>query len=505
MAKKYAIIDLGSNSVRMIIMKVYSDNSYKMIDQVKEMVRLSEGMGEERTLKPMAIKRTLEALKFFKKLMGVHSVDETYMVATAAVRNATNKDFFLDKVKHETGFDFTVISGEEEAYYAYLGVINTIDIEDCVMIDIGGASTEIAWIQNRRLKEAVSLPFGAVILSERFQLKDKITHERLKKLEQLCKREFSKIPWLAQTIGLPVVGLGGTIRALAKIDKVRIGFPLTSLHNYQMTFEEVSFGYNLVSRANYQERKNIPGVNKDRADIIVGGLIPIRYLLEYIKADKLIISGNGLREGVFYEKYVKEHFPEEDIIQDVLYHSIENNLKNYDGNISHSNHVRRLALSIFDQTKSLHKLGKEARKLLSVAALIHDIGNYVDFYNHHKHGFYLVLNSRIYGLRNRQLLMCAFIVANHRESPFKEDWRKYSMLLNKIDYDTVKRLSIFLRIAEKLDRSEFGCVEEVACYLTEDCLQIMVKSPNSPELEIEAAMKTEGDFKKLFNRRLVIV
>ncbi|KAB3531786.1 exopolyphosphatase [Alkaliphilus serpentinus] len=505
MAKKYAIIDLGSNSVRMIIMKIFNDNSYKLIDQVKEMVRLSEGMGEEKTLKPLAIKRTMEALKFFKKLIEVHSVDNTYMVATAAVRNATNQEFFLEKVKQEVGFDFTVITGKEEAYYAYLGVINTIDIEDCVMIDIGGASTEIGWIQNRRLKESISLPFGAVIMTEKFMLKDKISSQRLKRLEEFFKKEFSNIPWLKETQGLPVVGLGGTIRALAKIDRNRVGFNLISLHNYQMNLDEVSYGYNLVSRANYQERKNIPGVNKERADIIVGGLVPIRYLLEYIKSDKLIISGNGLREGVFYHNYLKEYYKKAEILEDVLYHSIENNLKNYDVNIKHSNHVKNLALSIFDQTTKLHKMGREARRLLSVAALLHDIGSYVDYYNHHKHGFYLVLNSRINGLRNRQLLMCAFIVANHREIPFKEDWRKYSTLINKADYEAIKKLSIFLRIAEQLDRSEFGSVEEVACYLTEDCLQIMVKSPNSPELEIETAMKAEGDFKKLFNRRLVIV
>lgn len=505
MHKKFAIIDLGSNSVRMIIMQVYEDGSYKMVDQAKEMVRLSEDMGEEMTLKPLAIQRTLYTLKLFKKLIDAHRVDQVFTIATAAVRNASNQQFFLDKVKVETGFDFEVISGEMEAYYDYLGVVNTIDLKDCIIIDIGGASTELVWVENRKMKEAVSLPYGAVTLTEKFLDKDVISAEKLKRLEQFMDRQYSEIEWLEDVAKLPVVGLGGSIRTLAKIDKRKIGFPLASLHNYQMTAGEVAYAYDMVVRANLEERKDIPGVGKERADIIVGGLTPIKVLMGHLKAHRLIISGNGLREGVFFQNYVRDLNHGGEIIEDVLFHSVENTLKNYEANRKHSYHVQKLALSLFDQTKEMHRMGEEERKLLSVGALLHDIGMYVDYYNHHKHGFYLTLNSRLNGLRNRELVMCAFIVAMHREEEFKEDWKSYNMLIDKNDYETIKKLSLFVRIAEKLDRSEYGSVEDVVCYLTPDALQIMLKTSNAPELEIAAAMKNGKAFEKIFHKKLYIV
>lgn len=505
MHSKIAIIDLGSNSIRMIIMKIYEDGSYKMIDQAKEMVRLSEGMGEEMSLKPLAIKRTLYVLKLFKKLIEVHQTDKIFTVATAAVRNASNQRFFLDKVKLETGFDFEVITGEMEAYYDYLGVVNTIDIEDCVIIDIGGASTELIWVEKRRRKEAVSLPYGSVILSEKFLDKDVITPEKLQKLEQFMEKQYNQVKWLKHAAGLPIVGLGGSIRSLAKIDKKKIGFPLESLHNYQMEGREVTYAYERVIKAGLEERKNIPGIGKERADIIVGGLAPIKTLMNYLKTEKLIVSGNGLREGVFFRHYLKALSDGDEIIEDVLFHSVENNLKNYEVNIEHCFHVQKIALSIFDQTKTMHGMGAWERKLLSVGSLLHDIGMYVDYYNHHKHGFYLTLNSRLNGLRNRELVMCAFIVAMHRNEEFKEEWKDYNMLIDKHDYDTVKRLSWFARVAEKLDRSEYGSVGDVVCYLTEESLQIMLKSNSTAELEIAAAMKSEKHFEKMFHKKLFIV
>ncbi|MBZ4644519.1 MAG: exopolyphosphatase / guanosine-5-triphosphate,3-diphosphate pyrophosphatase [Petroclostridium sp.] len=505
MNKKFAIIDLGSNSVRMIIMKVYEDGSYKMIDQAKEMVRLSEGMGEENTLKPMAIKRTLYTLKLFKKLIEVHKVDEVFTIATAAVRNAVNQRFFLDKVKFETGFDFQVISGEDEGYYGYLGVINTIQIKDCVIIDTGGASTELVRVENRRVKNAVSLPYGAVVLTEKFLLKDVITSDSLEKLQEFMYKQLEDIKWLKEAKGLPIVGLGGSIRTLAKIDKKKAGFPLESLHNYQMSYNAVTYAYDRVTKSNLEDRKSIPGVGKERADIIAAGLAPVRCLMDYLKSDTLIISGNGLREGVFFKKYLEVCNNGDEIVSDVLRHSIENTLKNYDVNIGHSEHTEKLALSLFDQMQELHGLGEAERKILSTAALLHDIGMYVDYYNHHKHGFYLVLNSRINGLTARELVMCAFIVAMHENEDFKQDWKEYDALIDKSDYETIKKLSLFLRIAEKLDRNEYGSVEDIACYITDDSIQIMLKSSNYPELEIAAAMKSEKNFEKLFNKRLYIV
>lgn len=505
MQEKIAIIDLGSNSVRMIIMQVYPNGSYKMIDQAKEMVRLSEGMSAVKQLKPVAVRRTLNTLKLFKKLIESHRVDRTVAVATAAVRNAANGELFLERVREETGLQLEVITGEQEAYFDFLGVINTIRVEECIIIDTGGASTEIIWVEQRKVKEAVSIPYGAVTLTEAFSGKEEPSQEGLKGMEAFIEAEYRKISWLKELRGLPLVGLGGSVRTLAKIHKKKVGSFLEGLHNYRMEPEDVREIYGRVTKGKPEERKDIPGLGRDRADIIAGGLAPAKVLMEYVKAPEVIISGNGLREGVFFRHYLEMAEEGRETVRDVLGHSLDNILKNYDANIAHSRHVQKLALEMFDQLREVHGLEEEHRELLAVSALLHDIGLYVDYYNHHKHGFYLTLNSGINGLTHRQLIQCAFIVAMHRNEEFKQDWKEYNLFINKNDYESVRKLGMLVRIAEELDRNEYGSVEEIHCDIGREQVQMLLKTGRAAELEIAVAKQSSKAFEKLFGRKLVIV
>jgi len=504
-AKKIAVIDMGSNTMRMLVMKIYSDQSFKMIDEVKEMVRLSEGMGDKKIIQPDPIKRTLHVLKLFKTIIEAHKVDEVMAVTTAAVRNSNNKDEFLQKIKEEVGMDFNVISGEQEAYYGYLGVINTVDVKNCVIIDIGGGSTEISLVVNKRLKQSVSLPYGAIVLTEQFLGKYPVSQGKLAALEAYMLNGLKGITWLNEAKGLPVVGLGGTIRTLAKVNKSKVGFPLGNLHNYQLDYKAVSCVYNEITSKDLEEIIKIPGVKKERVDIITAGLVPVKMLMEYLGSNSLLISGNGVREGIFYEHYLKEINYKGAQLDDVLEHSVTNILKNYYINIQHSQHVRMLALEIFDQTQLIHRFDESYRKLLSTASLLHDIGSYIDYYNHHKHGFYLTLNSKINGLTSKEKLLCAFLVGFHRDADFKEDWKKYNMIIKKEDYNDIKKLSIFLKIAEKLDRSEYTIVENVECDITKKAVAIKVITESNPNLEIEAALKYKKDFLKAFKKELIII
>ncbi|MTI65241.1 MAG: exopolyphosphatase [Firmicutes bacterium] len=499
MNKKCAIIDLGSNSLRMIIMKVYEDGSYKMIDQAKEMVRLSEGMGDKKTLKRYPIERTLNTLKIFKKLLDINEVEDVFCVATAAVRLAKNKEYFLKRVKDETNFEFNVLSGDKEAYYDFLGVVNTIDEDNYVMIDIGGGSTEIAHIENKRIKNSYSFSFGAVNLTEKFY-DEALKDIDIEKAQRYIKQEFNKIKWIKQLKDLPVIGLGGTIRTVAKVEKKRIDFPLENLHNYRLTKENMVEVFNIIKDTKVKKRKKISGVSKKRGDIILAGLTPLKTLLDYINGEKIIISGNGLREGVFFEKFLLK---DSVIIKDVLYYSLKNIIKIYDVNKKHGNHVKKLALEIFDQTIEIHKFNKQHRKLLEVASILHDIGLFIDYYYHQKHGFYLLLNSRLYGLTNKEKILCAYLVAMHREKAFKHSWKNYKMIISKKEYKLIKKLSLFLKIAEKLDRSGYGNIEEIYCSYDNETVNIILKAQKGTELEIAAASRVSKKFYKRYKKKLI--
>ncbi len=260
--ERYAIIDLGSNSVRMNIVHVNKDGSYTLLDQAKEMVRLSEDMGDEKTLKPEPMRRTIEALKLLKKLSIAYEADHVFALATAAVRVAENQDEFLNMVKNEVGFDFIVLSGEEEAYYDYIGVINTIDIDNCLIVDIGGGSTELIWVENREHRASVSLPIGSVVLTENYVNSGK---KGLDNAVSAIKTLFKEIPWLKNLKGIPVVGLGGVIRTLAKVDRYQNDLQSLYLHNYRIPRKFCDRMFNKIVTSEPTELAKVNGINKKKS------------------------------------------------------------------------------------------------------------------------------------------------------------------------------------------------------------------------------------------------
>jgi len=481
--ERYAIIDLGSNSVRMNIVHVEEDGSYILLDQAKEMVRLSENMGDEKTLKPDPMKRTVDALKLFKKLAVAYKASHVYALATAAVRMAKNQSEFLEKVKTEVGFDFTVLTGKQEAYYDYVGVINTIDIDNCLIVDIGGGSTELIWVENREHRASVSLPIGSVVLTENYVRSDK---DGTKRAIDAIKSHFKEIPWLKNLKGIPVVGLGGVIRSVAKVDRSRNNLQALNLHNYRIPRKFCDTLFKKVLTTEPSELSKLSGINKKRADIMAGGILPIKLIMEALESDELIISGNGLRDGWFYEKYNEiRNMPTQ--VSDVLDHSLENLSKRYQINTGHSEKVRQLSLKLFDSLKVIHGFTDEYRKLVYAASLLHDIGMYIEYYNHHSHGFYLAMNSRLNGLTNTQIISCAYLIGMHRNEKLKSDLSPFEIVVSKREFKRLSDLALLLGLSEKLDRSESGTIKDLEVEIDGINVTVMLYAETAPILEMAAA------------------
>lgn len=501
MNDKYAVIDLGSNSIRMNLIRINEDGAYILFDQIKEMVRLSEGMQSTGKLQKEPMDRTIFALKLFKNLLAANKVTNVHCLATAAVRMADNQDEFLNRVQDELDFKFRVLSGEEEAYFDYLGVINSIDLESFVMIDIGGGSTEIAYIKDRKLINSISFPFGSVILSEKFMDKSNVD-KSLDDIRSFIKSNYEKLDWLKEAEGLPVVGLGGVIRTLAKVDLNLNNHQLIYMHNYKMDKKEVKRVFNLILNTENDQLKNIEGINKPRADIILGGIMPLEILFNKLESKKLVISGNGLRDGFFYKDFYNERYGK-DIVDDVLNESLKNIKILYDINEPHSDNVNKITMKLYDCLKSEFELKDEDRKILDVASKLHDIGMYIEYFNHHIHGFYLMLNSRINGLSNTELISVALLVGSHRDKSMKKFWEDYASLITKERYQEISRLSLILKLAEKLDRSEAGIIKDLVIDV-DDKINIACICDEDPELEIIGAMSYNQLFKKTFSKKLNI-
>ena len=292
---RVAIIDLGSNSIRMNIIDV-CDNNAVVLENIRRIVRLSEGMGDEKLIRQNAVDRTLAVLKDFKQIIDDMAVDEVRAIATAALRSAKNSELFTVPAS-EIGIDFEIISGEREAYYDYMGVVNTLPVDDCMIVDIGGASTELIYVKDGKNTEMVSIPMAAVNITEKYFSGTVADDKELDfAVEQFADR-LREVEWLKNVSNVNIVGIGGTIRALAKMQNVADD----KVHGFTMS-KELTFGkiYELVKMP-IEARASIDGIGKGRADIILGGIVPLLAIMDYINSPKLISCVSSLREGVMYD------------------------------------------------------------------------------------------------------------------------------------------------------------------------------------------------------------
>lgn len=302
-----AIVDLGSNSARMAITEISPDGRFREIKRVKENTRLSEGMGKEKMLQEPAIKRTIAALKRFKRIYQSIPNVSVRAITTAAVRQARNRREFLDRVQREVGIKLQVLSGQKEAYYDYLGVIRTLKLNHCLILDVGGASCELILVQQRRARDLISIPVGAVNLSEQFRLNGYVRSADLFRAQVAMNDRLKRIPWLRYATRVPIVLLGGANRTLARMawSYHHHRHHRRSIHGYQLKSRAVYATYRELLNRNLAQRKKMPGLEPERADIIIGGMLPLVSLLQRNHDGRVIFSESGVREGIITE-YVNQ-------------------------------------------------------------------------------------------------------------------------------------------------------------------------------------------------------
>ncbi len=471
MTERIGIIDLGSNSARLIIMNIYHNGSYNLVYHQKEGIRLGEGLHTDKFLKPAAIKRALMTLIAFERMCRLFSVTKIIAVATAAVRVAENGQNFIETIFKETNIPLRVISGEEEARLGYIGSINTLDISDAVMFDLGGASTEISLIRNRKLKNSVSLPVGAVNLTEQFSTQDSISETVLTEIYNHVLKQLETLPWLSKA-GLPLIGIGGTMRNIAKMNQKIHSYPFNRVHDYRIGSLSFTELWHLLVEKNAEQRRKLPGLSSERADLIVAGTTIIKCLQEFTRSNRFIVSGCGVREGLFFD-YYRTSQQLNPVIPDILTHSTYNIMNFYKVRLKHAEHVTNLATTMFDGWQKLHGLGERERKILMVASLLHDSGITISYYDHARHSSYIIENARLFGLSHREQMLCAVIASWHHGYSAKMGRnRLYNEFLDDNDWSVARKLALLLSLAENLDVTEEQSVTRVSATLTDKKAQL---------------------------------
>ncbi len=453
-------IDLGSNSLRLMVTRIMPQGVVRVLNEAKHMVRLSEGAPANSELRPEAMARTLECLRAFASMCRGYGVEEYVAVATAAVRDASNGEAFLARVREATGIDMMVISGREEARLIWRGVSASLEKSDGLRLylDIGGGSTEMAAASSTECRELESLKIGCVRLATLFPCGEgAVSQRQFEAMQMYVRNEGVHAFRRLQDLNIPeIVASSGTAQNLAEIAAAlgRGSGPDTpSTLSYRGLCRAVR-GLCSCDRA---RRSSVPGINPKRLDVIIPGAAILQTVLEELNFDTVRITQRGLRDGMVAE-YVERSCPgasPADLGMREL--SVLRLARACRFEEAHSRHVADTALALFDSAKArgLHDFGEEERELLRFASLLHDVGIFISFSRHNEHSHYLISNSELLGFTRKEVRLIAAIALLHRA---KSVQKYLPRLRDVVDVDAALRLAIFLVLAEAMDKSHSSVV-----------------------------------------------
>jgi exopolyphosphatase/guanosine-5'-triphosphate,3'-diphosphate pyrophosphatase len=491
---RIAAIDLGSNSIHLLIVEVAPSGGFKVIDREKEMVRLGSGTLSRGRLSADAMRRGLEALRGYKRLAQNHGVEKIIAVATSAIREATNGEDFLERIGHETGIWPKAVSGEEEARLIYLAALHSIHLEGkrALVVDIGGGSVELALGAGQQLEGCFSEKIGVLRMSEEFAKTDPLSSKDESRLVDRIKTVVEPHAERVLEGGFDcVIGTSGTILALGRMALAIDGSPQPeTLHHTTVKVEALRSLRKKLVASDLRARLKMSGMDEERADIIVAGSVILDTILARLHVEELILCDWALREGILLN-YVHGHprsLARAEAYPDVRRRSVVDLAERCAYDEAHARHVAVLALSLFDQTKKHHGLGDPERSLLEYASLLHDIGHHISYPGHHKHSYYLIKNGDLRGFSPLEIETLANVARYHRRGLPRKKHAGFAALPRESRHAT-RVLAGCLRVADALDRSHRQAVRSVTVSERGTALKLRLEVQGEGELELWGARR----------------
>ncbi len=488
---RIAAIDIGTNSIHMIVVQVRPDLSFEVIDREKDMVRLGAGGLDGRSLTPTAMTAALHTLAKFKRLAESHKVDEIIAAATSATREADNGGDFIAQVDRETGIKIRVISGTEEARLIHLAAAYGVDVgsSPAVVVDIGGGSVEVTLGTATHLTLGRSFKTGVIRLTERFVRTDPLTrHDRRRLVKFVSKEMGGYLDQLAGRGFERLIGTSGTILSLGTMAVAESGDVPEDVRNRRVPAKALRRLLKRLVEADITERLRIPGMDPRRADLSVAGAVLFDTIVRRLGADEVTLCDLALREGLVLD-YIHRNSARIQKVErypDVRRRSIVELGERCGYWAEHAQQVARLALNIFDQTRSVHGLTDVEREWLEYGALLHDIGVHISYERHHRHSYYLIKNGDLRGFSPQEIEVMALIARYHRQVTPKKSHEGYGDLRGSLRR-TVRALSAMVRLAEGLDRSHARALSGLDLYPRGDDYLVRLRAAGDAELELWAA------------------
>ena len=506
---RIAAIDIGTNSLHMIVVRVRPDFSFEVIDREKEMVRLGAGGLDGRALTPEAVHAALQVLSKFRRLAESHRVDEIVAVATSATREAENGGEFLKAVTAATGIRPRVISGVEEARLIHMAAVYGVSVpgDVAVVIDIGGGSVEITRGSGASVEMRRSFKLGVIRLTERFGKSDPLAPRDERKLVRHISAEAGDyLDQIARAGFDRVIGTSGTILSLGAVASAEQGHaPNVSLRNRRVPAKQLRRLRKEIVALSLEQRLRVPGLDPRRADLAAAGAVLLDAIMHRLGATELTLCDFSLREGLILD-YIARHrkqIAQADRYPDVRRRSVIELAERCNYWPEHANQVAKIAVSLFEQTRGVHALTDREREWLEYASILHDVGVHISYASHHKHSYYLIKNGDLRGFEPDEIDTIALVARYHRRATPDRHHDEYADLRRR-HRRTVRALAAILRLAESLDRSHSQIISGLELHDRGEDALLQVRTSGDAELELWAATRHAAPFARLVGKPLHI-
>jgi len=505
--EKIAIINLNSDSIKMQFVNVNKNKSFAPYRKVSMPINLTKDFYSDNFIKSAVIKEIMSIVTVYKKMIDKEEIKTTLCYATPLFKEAKNNNGVLNEILNATGFEFNVISEQDEITYTYSAVINTFNKPKSLIVSVGNYTTTFVLYNRRNILETKYIEVGYETLYNKYFSSSKTA-------EDFCanvKNEFESYIKDAEFISnLPeefeVIGTGNMFLNLGALARKARKYSLNLQHNYPVNKEDFKKVYALLKGQDLSKPAKIKEVSVEDSKYILSAFAVMEAVFNKINKDVISVSRTGFNEGVALNYAIPLTL--EKPISDALGYSLQVINEYYDNNSQNALQVYNISMILFKQLKVLHKLGRSYIRVLRIASYLHNSGLRINLHDKERIAFDVVLNSEIYGVSHSEILMASFVVKLCESDNFNlSDWVRYKDLVSEEDLQAVKKLAVILKIAENLNITEFGNVIDINCDILGDSviMKTIVQEEQDASLEIKCASLVGNEFKKSFNKNLEII
>lgn len=468
-AERIGLVDIGSNTVRLVIFETDQYYNVHEVQNVKTPARLYLYLSEDKVMSQEGIDKLIDIMHSFKRIAIQYEVETLMPVATAAVRQSANKEDILEQVREKTGIRITLLTEEQEAYYGNYAVLHSINTENGVTIDIGGGSTEITYFEDKKLIHSTSFPFGVVTLKEMFfEGKDHNDSKAIKKATKFVQEQFNSLSWI-QDLTVPIVALGGSARNIANIHQRKIDYPIAGIHAYHMSRQHLEDTLNLLEQLDWDDLTDLDGLSRDRTDIILPANLVFNTLFDTVNASTFIFSNKGLREGVVME-YLNIHHHNPFALYEIRRQTVERTALLYHINPM----VAKQRVSIADkllsviQKEEIFEVNEYWKTYLRASAHLYYLGSYIDNDAQSQNTFYIIANSNLPGLNHKERVILALLASFKNKSLLKQYTKDLKDWFEEGEIALIQYLGGIIKFSEALNDSHVNVVKDISLEKNDD-------------------------------------